>query len=325
MDRTGNILDNTNTPELEESAAPYWKQAVPVASTPAPTKDAEATPRKDLSQIMSRESYAATATSPAAHVTPANKAQSSANRFGGAVLTLIIVVVAIAIGVLVWRKLPRTFQACTAFPGSKTADGRCTTFYNKVFVDWPGGNSSSEVSDSLDAVLTQTATDSATPTPTEIAQSTTKGGIALSPTPIAKPTASKPTTKPVPSTTQAPASSGDWIKHNYPDQNLSLFVPRNYTGSNAVRNRDTGITTFKLWTTNGTNPEVAFKLQAASSVSDAEKNKPANTSVAGNPASKSTSGSTTVYTWQKNDIFYTATCTTEAKMCDEIMGKVEVR
>jgi hypothetical protein len=237
---------------------------------------------------------------------------------------VLILVVAIVAGFLVWKKLPRTYQACESFPGSKSADGRCTTFYNKVFVNWPGTDTSGDTSVSLDAVLTQTASESAslTPAPTAIAQSTTKGGITVSPTPTTKPSTAQPTTKPAPSTTQAPASNGDWIKHNYPDQNLSLFVPRNYVGSNATRNRTTSITTFKLWTTNTNNPEIAFKLQPSSSVSDADKNKQANTSVAGNPASKSTSGSTTTYTWQKNDVFYTATCTTDVKLCDEILSKV---
>ena len=311
MDRTGNILDTSNKQSTGDASVPYWKQGS--SNTPTTLTTSNPEPKSAM------DSYASTTESQKSHVAPVNSSRTS--RFGGTLLTVLILVVAIGAGFLVWKALPRTYQACSTFPGSKTADGRCTTFYNKVFVDWPGAETSTDTSVSLDAVLTQTATDSASPSPTEIAQSTTKGGIAVSPTPTAKPSAPKPTTKPAPTTTQAPASSGDWIKHNYPDQNLSLFVPRNYTGSNATRNRTTQVTTFKLWTTNTNNPEIAFKLQPSSSVSDADKNKQANTSVAGNPANKS--GST--YTWQKNDVFYTVTCTTDAKLCDEIMGKVEVR
>jgi hypothetical protein len=312
MDRTGNILDKSNEQSTGEVSVPYWKQERATASAAPSTPNPE--------QTTSMESYAATAESKKSHVASISSAKTS--RFGGALLTVLILVIAIAAGFLVWKKLPRTYQACADFPGSKTADGRCTTFYNKVFVNWPGTDTSNDTSVSLDAVLTQTASGSAslTPAPTALAQSTTKGGIAVSPTPTTKPSAPQPTSKSAPTTTQAPASSGDWIKHNYPDQNLSLFVPRNYTGSNATRNRTSGITTFKLWTTNTNNPEIAFQLQSSSSVADADKNKQANTSVAGNPANKS--GNT--YTWQKNDVFYTVTCTTDAKLCDEIIGKVSI-
>jgi hypothetical protein len=312
MDRTGNILDKSNEQSTDEVSVPYWKQERATASTAPSTSNLEpATPM---------DSYAATTESKKSHVAPISSAKTS--RFGGALLTVLILVIAIAAGFLVWKKLPRSYQACADFPGSKTADGRCTTFYNKVFVNWPGADTSSDTTVSLDAVLTQAASESAnlTPAPTALSQSTTKGGIAVSPTPTTKPSAPQPTSKPAPTTTQAPASSGDWIKHNYPDQNLSLFVPRNYTGSNATRNRTTQVTTFKLWTTNSTNPEIAFKLQPSSSVADADKNKQANTSVAGNPANKS--GNT--YTWQKNDVFYTVTCTTDAKLCDEILSKVTI-
>lgn len=312
MDRTGNILDKSNEQSTGEVSVPYWKQGSSSSSVTPSTSNPELK--------TSMDSYATTAESKKSHVAPISSAKTS--RFGGALLTVLILVIAIAAGFLVWKKLPRTYQACADFPGSKTSDGRCTTFYNKVFVDWPGTDTNSDTSVSLDAVLTQTASGSAnlTPAPTALAQSTTKGGIAVSPSPTTKPNAPQPTSKPAPTTTQAPAAGGDWIKHNYPDQNLSLFVPRNYTGSNATRNRTSGITTFKLWTTNTNNPEIAFKLQPSSSVADADKNKQANTSVAGNPANKS--GNT--YTWQKNDVFYTVTCTTDAKLCDEILSKVTI-
>lgn len=295
---------------------PYWRQGSSSASETPTTANPE--------PITPMDSYATTTESKKSHVSAISSAKTS--RFGGTLLTVLILVVAVIAGMFVWRKLPRTYQACSTFIGSKTVDGRCTTFYNKVFVDWPGDSASNDTPITLDATLTQTATDSATLTPTPIsqAQTTTKGGIVVSPAPTTKPSTPKPTSKPAPSTTQAPASDGNWIKHNYPDQNLSIHVPRNYTGSNATRNRATNITTFKLWTTNTTNPEIAFKLQPTNTVSDANKNKQANTSAAGNPASKTTNGSTTTYTWQKNDVFYTTTCTTDEKLCDEIMGKVAI-
>lgn len=317
MDRTGNILDKTSVQTTTESAVPYWKQESSSASETPTTASPE--------PLTTMNSYASTASEQKSHVAPASQSKPAASRFGGTLLTVLILVVAVIAGMFVWRKLPRTYQACSTFIGSKTADGRCTTFYNKVFVDWPGDGASNDTSVSLDAVLTQTATDSATPTPTLVAQSVTKGGVPLSPTPTTKPTTPKPTNAPAATATQAPAEGGNWIKHNYPGQNLSVHVPRNYRGSDATRNRDTQVTTFKLWTTNANNPEVAFKLQPSSTASDEDKNKQANTSVAGNPANKVTSGATTTFTWQKNDVFYTATCTTEAKLCDEIMGKVEVK
>jgi hypothetical protein len=195
-----------------------------------------------------------TATAPQATVTPSPTPTPPAPRpvatpQKSIIPKVIIVALSALIIYLGYSLLPKNFSECQRFPGSKVSlndQDTCRTFYGATF------NETSMMAGTRPTPTPAPSLDSATPSPSprdpvlgsESETDTTKGGLpAVTPTPTSRPIQAVPTPTTAPDTGTVPS---DWIRHRYPTQSLSFYMPRGWTGSTAVRNRDTGITTFSL-------------------------------------------------------------------------------
>lgn len=175
---------------------------------------------------------------------------------------LIILILIVLIGVLLYRLYPKDFADCQTLPGSNTENGVCTTFWRHQF-SLPGTNltiaPSNLTPNPTSAYLFPTGSVSPgpklSPAPTASTSTvthTTKGGITLEPTVVVPkstpvPTAKPASTQPVPTTAPGDTSKPqDWVKHRYPDQKIAFWLPKGWTGSDAIYNRGTRETTFTL-------------------------------------------------------------------------------
>lgn len=168
------------------------------------------------------------------------------------IITLIILI----IGALIISRLPKDYDSCLKFPGSKTENNTCQTFYGKTYTQ--GGNSFDIELPAVDGETpttdnfnTSQTTDTTYPSTTG-SNETTKGNQPITtqapqPTQIPQPT---PTYKPSnPDTSQTDVSK--WTTHRYPEQNISLKLPSTWSSTRVTRDVTSQIMTFKI-TSNGT-------------------------------------------------------------------------
>ena len=246
-------------------------------------------------------------------------------------LALIIILV-VAIAYLVYSLLPQDYQACVNFLGSKTTQtypGSCTTFYRQTFIQ----------STETPAPLTS---DNETPFETNLsvtpalgptgfpAQSgaTTKGGIPVAapsttPKAIAKtPTpTSKPSGTPGSSSDASNSHPSDWIKHRYPNQNFSLYLPPRFTSTNVTHNVDTNISTFTIY--DGNTPVIQVAIQPNWDNTGNAKSQGITFMLGDTGVIKVVNGSQSTYYFEKNNQVYIFTCTIDSQTCDTIIKSIQ--
>jgi hypothetical protein len=254
----------------------------------------------------------------------------------GALPTIVFValgVIALAtVSLVTWSILPENYAECTRFPGSEisnTLPPQCSTFYGAVFtqtnnlVDRDFGFDDERQNDLLGEI--EEATPSATPTPTRIPemdtdQTESKGGQAtVTPAPTTKP---QPT--PAPSSTKVNVNaSNTYIKNRWPDQNLIVWLPDNFSGNSAIRNLDTKITTINI--TGSNHKVIEIRLQPDWTNTGNAKDQSITFMLKGNiGVIKQDSLNQTQYFFQKSNTVYVVSCYLQnVDTCDKIVKSIE--
>jgi hypothetical protein len=265
-------IPNNKNPQVEPvSGNLYTNPPRSVNSTPPP-QDINQNPNTSQAQASNPTPPYDTPTIPDY---PNYDPQIQRSNFVPLAAGVIVVLILVAI---TWVIIPKTYEECVSFPGSKQANTfppQCTTLYGASFrqsstaldagTEGPslGTQEMGSLSDlGFGAEIPQispapTSTVAGTSTETQNA-ATTKGGQAVV-TPA-------PTAKPTPAPTQAPTNTysnpaDGWTTHRYPTQHLKFDLPDNYNGTTAVRNLNTGITTFAVYTTEPKNPLIAYEVK----------------------------------------------------------------
>lgn len=234
---------------------------------------------------------------------------------------LVIIGLVLVIAFLIWKLIPRTYEDCASLPLSKVEGNTCTTFYRKSFSNIPTANPTAtnppanEAGSQIDFPYPST-----TPSPTSVYIPTTKGGNPLvTPIPTLTPAPGKTSSKPpAPKNTQPPQTPiptsppstdssvpSDWIKHRYPDQKISFWLPKGWSASNAVYNTSTGLTTIVL---GGPDSVVVTVRPNWNDTGDVRSTSPNYQVKDSTPAYKITNNTTTTVYFEKNSQVYQYTC-----------------
>lgn len=239
--------------------------------------------------------------------------------------TILIIGLIVGIVYLIFSLLPKNFQSCTQFPGSKTTyiyPGTCTTFYRQNFSESSTESTTPIVNETIPGL--SPAPEYATETVNEPGIPTTKGGLpitAITPTPKTVNAAPAPSLKTGTTTSDSNAHPNDWTKHNYPTQHLVIYLPPRFTSTNVIHHTDTGISNFTVY--DGSNAVIKVAIQPNWANTGTAQNQAITFMLTdGTGVIKLSNNNQSQYYFEKSNQVYIFTCTIDSNTCDSVIKSI---
>jgi hypothetical protein len=240
--------------------------------------------------------------------------------------TVLIIGLIVGIVYLIFSLLPKNFQSCTQFPGSKTTytfPGTCTTFYRQSFSDSTAESTAPIESET--APESNPAPESTTETANESDITTNKGGLpitTLTPTPKTVNPTPTPSLKTGTATNDSNTHPNDWTKHNYPTQHLVIYLPPRFTSTNVIHHTDTGISNFTVY--DGNNSVIKVAIQPNWANTGTAQNQAITFMLAdGTGVIKLSNNNQSQYYFEKNNQVFIFTCTIDSNTCDSVIKTIK--